>query len=153
MLYIFLRILVTCNIPYYITCHNFCLIYANVAFAVLLCLYSTVPPCPSLCPSPYVQSESLHINPLHTLIPSTMCVSFGVMLPVGNPPNAIVFSYGHVQIRDMVRQTCRFTCFLHLLHQKDQECNVSKLSLHNWRGVFFLSQLLTLFLLNYLTHL
>uniref|UniRef100_A0A674MZ87 Solute carrier family 13 member 4 n=1 Tax=Takifugu rubripes TaxID=31033 RepID=A0A674MZ87_TAKRU len=48
-------------------------------------------------------SESLHINPLHTLIPSTMCVSFGVMLPVGNPPNAIVFSYGHVQIKDMVK--------------------------------------------------
>ncbi|XP_063356495.1 solute carrier family 13 member 4 [Pelmatolapia mariae] len=48
-------------------------------------------------------SETLYINPLHTLIPSTMCVSFGVMLPVGNPPNAIVFSYGHVQIRDMVK--------------------------------------------------
>ncbi|KAM9328366.1 solute carrier family 13 member 4 [Pholidichthys leucotaenia] len=48
-------------------------------------------------------SETLLINPLHTLIPSTMCVSFGVMLPVGNPPNAIVFSYGHVQIRDMVK--------------------------------------------------
>uniref|UniRef100_A0A671VZX1 Solute carrier family 13 member 4 n=1 Tax=Sparus aurata TaxID=8175 RepID=A0A671VZX1_SPAAU len=48
-------------------------------------------------------SETLQINPLHTLIPSTMCVSFGVMLPVGNPPNAIVFSYGHVQISDMVK--------------------------------------------------
>ncbi|XP_076006778.1 solute carrier family 13 member 4 [Genypterus blacodes] len=48
-------------------------------------------------------SETLQINPLHTLIPSTMCVSFGVMLPVGNPPNAIVFSYGHLQISDMVK--------------------------------------------------
>ncbi|XP_052439266.1 solute carrier family 13 member 4-like [Carassius gibelio] len=48
-------------------------------------------------------SETLHMNPLHTLIPATMCVSFGVMLPVGNPPNAIVFSYGHVQISDMVK--------------------------------------------------
>nr|XP_015810543.2 solute carrier family 13 member 4 [Nothobranchius furzeri] len=48
-------------------------------------------------------SETLLINPLHTLIPSTMCVSFGVMLPVGNPPNAIVFSYGHVKISDMVK--------------------------------------------------
>ncbi|XP_016125918.1 solute carrier family 13 member 4 [Sinocyclocheilus grahami] len=53
--------------------------------------------------SPVPQSETLHINPLHTLIPATMCVSFGVMLPVGNPPNAIVFSYGHVQISDMVK--------------------------------------------------
>ncbi|XP_076861624.1 solute carrier family 13 member 4 [Brachyhypopomus gauderio] len=48
-------------------------------------------------------SETLQINPLHTLIPATMCVSFGVMLPVGNPPNAIVFSYGHLQISDMVK--------------------------------------------------
>lgn len=49
------------------------------------------------------QSETLQINPLNTLIPATMCVSFGVMLPVGNPPNAIVFSYGHLKISDMVR--------------------------------------------------
>ncbi|XP_027006914.1 solute carrier family 13 member 4 isoform X1 [Tachysurus fulvidraco] len=48
-------------------------------------------------------SETLQINPLHTLVPATMCVSFGVMLPVGNPPNAIVFSYGHVKISDMVK--------------------------------------------------
>ncbi|XP_008051228.1 solute carrier family 13 member 4 [Carlito syrichta] len=48
-------------------------------------------------------SESLHINPLYTLIPVTMCISFAVMLPVGNPPNAIVFSYGHCQIKDMVK--------------------------------------------------
>ncbi|XP_038308608.1 solute carrier family 13 member 4 isoform X1 [Canis lupus familiaris] len=46
-------------------------------------------------------SETLHINPLYTLIPVTMCISFAVMLPVGNPPNAIVFSYGHCQIKDM----------------------------------------------------
>ncbi|XP_053506595.1 solute carrier family 13 member 4 [Ictalurus furcatus] len=48
-------------------------------------------------------SETLQINPLNTLIPATMCVSFGVMLPVGNPPNAIVFSYGHLKISDMVK--------------------------------------------------
>ncbi|XP_049630561.1 solute carrier family 13 member 4 isoform X2 [Suncus etruscus] len=49
------------------------------------------------------KSETLHINPLYTLIPVTMCISFAVMLPVGNPPNAIVFSYGHCQIKDMVK--------------------------------------------------
>ncbi|XP_036905029.1 solute carrier family 13 member 4 [Sturnira hondurensis] len=48
-------------------------------------------------------SETLRINPLYTLIPVTMCISFAVMLPVGNPPNAIVFSYGHCQIKDMVK--------------------------------------------------
>ncbi|NXC50012.1 S13A4 protein, partial [Penelope pileata] len=48
-------------------------------------------------------SETLLINPLYTLIPVTICISFAVMLPVGNPPNAIVFSYGHCQIKDMVK--------------------------------------------------
>ncbi|KAM8974779.1 solute carrier family 13 member 4 isoform 2-T2 [Pelodytes ibericus] len=48
-------------------------------------------------------SEALHINPLYTLIPVTMCISFAVMLPVGNPPNAIVYNYGHCQIKDMVK--------------------------------------------------
>ncbi|NXN31253.1 S13A4 protein, partial [Nycticryphes semicollaris] len=48
-------------------------------------------------------TETLLINPLYTLIPVTMCISFAVMLPVGNPPNAIVFSYGHCQIKDMVK--------------------------------------------------
>ncbi|XP_069484869.1 solute carrier family 13 member 4 isoform X2 [Ambystoma mexicanum] len=48
-------------------------------------------------------SETLRINPLYTLIPVTMCISFAVMLPVGNPPNAIIFNYGHCQIKDMVK--------------------------------------------------
>ncbi|XP_040201612.1 solute carrier family 13 member 4 [Rana temporaria] len=48
-------------------------------------------------------SEALYINPLYTLIPVTMCISFAVMLPVGNPPNAIVYNYGHCQIKDMVK--------------------------------------------------
>ncbi|XP_061494731.1 solute carrier family 13 member 4 isoform X2 [Rhineura floridana] len=48
-------------------------------------------------------SETLQINPLYTLIPVTMCISFAVMLPVGNPPNAIVFNYGHCQIKDMIK--------------------------------------------------
>ncbi|CAO2603175.1 Solute carrier family 13 member 4 [Lemmus lemmus] len=51
-------------------------------------------------------SETLHINPLYTLVPVTMSISFAVMLPVGNPPNAIVFSYGHCQIKDMVSCGC-----------------------------------------------
>uniref|UniRef100_A0A8C5SWM7 Solute carrier family 13 member 4 n=1 Tax=Laticauda laticaudata TaxID=8630 RepID=A0A8C5SWM7_LATLA len=48
-------------------------------------------------------SESLQINPLYTLIPVTMCISFAVMLPVGNPPNAIVFTYRHCKIKDMIK--------------------------------------------------
>ncbi|XP_044278988.1 solute carrier family 13 member 1 isoform X2 [Varanus komodoensis] len=48
-------------------------------------------------------AEAIHVNPLYILIPSTLCTSFAFLLPVANPPNAIVFSYGHLQVVDMVK--------------------------------------------------
>lgn len=48
------------------------------------------------------QAEAIHVNPLYILIPSTLCTSFAFLLPVANPPNAIVFSYGHLKVIDMV---------------------------------------------------
>ncbi|XP_070279916.1 solute carrier family 13 member 1 isoform X2 [Myotis yumanensis] len=48
-------------------------------------------------------AEAIHVNPLYILIPSTLCTSFAVLLPVANPSNAIVFSYGHLKITDMVK--------------------------------------------------
>ncbi|XP_072257675.1 solute carrier family 13 member 1 [Pyxicephalus adspersus] len=48
-------------------------------------------------------AEALYVNPLYILIPTTLCTSFAFLLPVANPPNAIVFSYGHLQVMDMVK--------------------------------------------------
>ncbi|XP_074235238.1 solute carrier family 13 member 1 isoform X2 [Saimiri boliviensis] len=48
-------------------------------------------------------AEAIHVNPLFILIPSTLCTSFAFLLPVANPPNAIVFSYGHLKVIDMVK--------------------------------------------------
>uniref|UniRef100_A0A8C3NPF2 Uncharacterized protein n=1 Tax=Geospiza parvula TaxID=87175 RepID=A0A8C3NPF2_GEOPR len=45
---------------------------------------------------------TIHVNPLFILIPATLCTSFAFLLPVANPANAIVFSYGHLTIMDMV---------------------------------------------------
>ncbi|CAK6974700.1 solute carrier family 13 member 1 isoform X2 [Scomber scombrus] len=39
-------------------------------------------------------AEAIHVNPLFVLIPATLCTSFSFLLPVSNPPNAIVFAYG-----------------------------------------------------------
>ncbi|XP_055974543.1 solute carrier family 13 member 1 [Sorex fumeus] len=48
-------------------------------------------------------AEAIQMNPLYILIPSTLCTSFSFLLPVSNPPNAIVFSYGHLKVIDMVK--------------------------------------------------
>ncbi|XP_047452755.1 solute carrier family 13 member 1 [Mugil cephalus] len=48
-------------------------------------------------------AEAIHVNPLYVLIPATLCTSFSFLLPVSNPPNAIVFAYGHLTIMDMVK--------------------------------------------------
>lgn len=48
-------------------------------------------------------AEAIHMNPLYILLPSTLCTSFSFLLPVSNPPNAIVFSYGHLKVIDMVK--------------------------------------------------
>uniref|UniRef100_A0A8C8SRZ9 Solute carrier family 13 member 1 n=1 Tax=Pelusios castaneus TaxID=367368 RepID=A0A8C8SRZ9_9SAUR len=48
-------------------------------------------------------AEAIHVNPLYVLIPATLCTSFAFLLPVANPPNAIVFAYGHLNVIDMVK--------------------------------------------------
>uniref|UniRef100_A0A672TJV9 Solute carrier family 13 member 1 n=1 Tax=Strigops habroptila TaxID=2489341 RepID=A0A672TJV9_STRHB len=48
-------------------------------------------------------AEAIHVNPLFILIPGTLCTSFAFLLPVANPANAIVFSYGHLTVMDMVK--------------------------------------------------
>lgn len=48
------------------------------------------------------QAEAIGVNPLYMLVPTALCVSFSFLLPVSNPPNAIVFTYGHLTSMDMV---------------------------------------------------
>ncbi|XP_075710370.1 Na(+)/citrate cotransporter [Rhinoderma darwinii] len=48
-------------------------------------------------------AKSIMVNPLYIMIPCTLSTSFAFMLPVATPPNAIVFSYGHLHVSDMVK--------------------------------------------------
>ena len=48
-------------------------------------------------------ADALHLDPLLLGIPMTLAASAASMLPMGTPPNAIVFSSGLVRMKDMMR--------------------------------------------------
>ena len=48
------------------------------------------------------QADGIGLNPLYLMMPATLAASLAFMLPVATPPNAIVFSYGHLKVIDMV---------------------------------------------------
>lgn len=46
---------------------------------------------------------ALHLDPLLLGIPMTLGASCAGMLPMGTPPNAIVFASGHIKMKDMIK--------------------------------------------------
>lgn len=48
-------------------------------------------------------ANGLGIHPFILTIPITIACSFAFMLPISTPPNAIVYGYGYINIRDMVK--------------------------------------------------
>jgi sodium-dependent dicarboxylate transporter 2/3/5 len=48
-------------------------------------------------------ARGLELDPLVLSIPVAMAASCAFMMPISTPPNAIVFSSGHIRIKDMMR--------------------------------------------------
>lgn len=53
-------------------------------------------------PIVYTLAVELKINPALLVLPATIAASYGFMLPVGTPPNALVFATGYIPQRDML---------------------------------------------------
>jgi solute carrier family 13 (sodium-dependent dicarboxylate transporter), member 2/3/5 len=48
-------------------------------------------------------SRGLNIDPLYLFLPSALMASSAFLLPVGTPPNAIIYSSGSIKIKDMFK--------------------------------------------------
>jgi sodium-dependent dicarboxylate transporter 2/3/5 len=47
-------------------------------------------------------AQAAGVDPVKPALAATVACSFGFMLPVSTPPNALVFATGRVRIREMV---------------------------------------------------
>jgi sodium-dependent dicarboxylate transporter 2/3/5 len=48
-------------------------------------------------------SDALHLDPLLLGIPMSLAASAASMMPIGTPPNAIVFGSGFIRLKDMLK--------------------------------------------------
>ena len=56
-----------------------------------------------ILPLLYTLAQASGINPMVLVLPATIAASFGFMMPVGTPPNAMVYSSGFVPQKDMMK--------------------------------------------------
>ncbi len=66
-------------------------------------LTSNIATTASLLPIITAFATSNQINPLLLVIPATLAASCAFMLPIATPPNAVVFSSGEVNMRQMIK--------------------------------------------------
>ena len=64
-------------------------------------LTSNVATVNAIIPTVLALAEPLHIDPRMLFVPATLACSCSFMLPVGTPPNGIVFSTGRIPLRQM----------------------------------------------------
>ncbi len=81
------------------------LITISVAFVVIFLteLTSNTAVAQMILPIMASVSVAIGVNPLLLMITATISSSLGFMMPVGTPPNTIVFASGRLKISDMVK--------------------------------------------------
>ena len=67
-------------------------------------LTSNVATVSAVLPTLLAMAEPLGLDPRMLFVPATLAASAGFMMPVGTPPNAIVFSTGRIPSGEMARR-------------------------------------------------
>jgi len=89
-------------------------VVSGMPFIVIILIFVTMAIVPSelisntataalLIPIAASLATSLELNPLLLMAPVTIAATYGFIMPVGTPPNAIVFSSGYITAREMAR--------------------------------------------------
>lgn len=91
------------------------LLLAVIAVVVFLTeVASNTATAATLLPVTAALALGLGVDPLTLCVPVALAASCGFMLPAGTPPNAVIFSSGHVTVPQMVRAgiTLNLACIL-----------------------------------------
>jgi solute carrier family 13 (sodium-dependent dicarboxylate transporter), member 2/3/5 len=84
--------------------HYLIVIFVIVAVAIFTSeIISNTASAALLIPISASLATAIGIDPLLLMIPLTIATSFGFVMPVGTPPNAIVFASGYVTVPKMAR--------------------------------------------------
>ncbi len=83
---------------------SFTLVLMVVVISIFMSeLMSNVAQVIVLAPVLAALADALHMDPLLLGLPMTLAASAAAMMPMGTPPNAIVFSSGFIRLKDMLR--------------------------------------------------
>ena len=80
------------------------IVFASTLMAVLVSeVTSNTASAGLVVPIVLALAQAAGVDPVKPAAAATVACSFGFMLPVSTPPNALVYATGHLRIRDMVR--------------------------------------------------
>jgi len=79
------------------------LLFIITATVVLTEVMSNVALVTIFIPVVFAVAEGFGMNPILLGLPVTFAASSGFMFPISTPPNAIVFSTGHIKMKEMIR--------------------------------------------------